>query len=476
MRDGRRHLRMPLSFLVGRYFLYVLLGGLLFAGLPLVIFSASMESGTILPANYGELNGESVRQELAAQEVFDPSGICSAFWYAHVSATGEVLETDMTENWLSEARNMLAANASTAFIYDTAGTPTSFTAFQLGDGSWCVLANQIQPQWADRTMRDTWMNPQTLCTGFICISLLAVLILTALRASHVLTRKMAPLVDAARSVGSRNLDFATGTSNVAQIDDVLDAMEQMRVSLKSSLEQQWASEQRQRQQIAALTHDLKTPLTVIRGNADLLVEDAKAGKLPEEQASCALAISTAALQADARVVQIIAASSGQEGASTREPVDVAAFMQRMGQAALQLASAKGVAFNMEQTDRCRAAVANVEQGRSARPLWDADALLRAVLNLVGNACDFAAHTVRLTVDHKNSQPEGSVFTILVEDDGPGLHADAARCEDGESHFGLGLSIAQRVARDHGGSLEVTDIVAADGGVRGAKSTIIIPDQ
>ena len=53
----------------------------------------------------------------------------------------------------------------------------------------------------------------------------------------------------------------------------------MKESLKASLEQQWKAEQMQKEQIAALAHDLKTPLTVIQGNADLISET----ELNEEQ-------------------------------------------------------------------------------------------------------------------------------------------------------------------------------------------------
>ncbi len=44
--------------------------------------------------------------------------------------------------------------------------------------------------------------------------------------------------------------------------------------LTDSLQSQWRMEQQRTEQIAALAHDLKTPLTVIQGNADLLAEDA----------------------------------------------------------------------------------------------------------------------------------------------------------------------------------------------------------
>ena len=46
----------------------------------------------------------------------------------------------------------------------------------------------------------------------------------------------------------------------------------MKDNLKISLEKQWNAEQLQREQIAALAHDLKTPLTVIQGNIDLINE------------------------------------------------------------------------------------------------------------------------------------------------------------------------------------------------------------
>ena len=44
----------------------------------------------------------------------------------------------------------------------------------------------------------------------------------------------------------------------------------MRVSLRESLMENWKAEQDKQNQISALTHDLKTPLTVARGNAELL--------------------------------------------------------------------------------------------------------------------------------------------------------------------------------------------------------------
>ena len=60
-----------------------------------------------------------------------------------------------------------------------------------------------------------------------------------------------------------------GHSKIKEFEDVLCSFSDMKNNLKSSLEKQWSAEQLQKEQIAALAHDLKTPLTVIQGNIDL---------------------------------------------------------------------------------------------------------------------------------------------------------------------------------------------------------------
>ena len=62
-------------------------------------------------------------------------------------------------------------------------------------------------------------------------------------------------------------------ARVREYDAVLQAMETMEDQLTDSLQKQWVLEQQQREQIIQLSHKLKTPLTIIQGNAELLAED-----------------------------------------------------------------------------------------------------------------------------------------------------------------------------------------------------------
>lgn len=100
-----------------------------------------------------------------------------------------------------------------------------------------------------------------------------------------------------------------------------------------------------------------------------------------------------------------------------------------------------------------------------RYLCQQKALIRAITNIVENAVRFGK---KVTVELRYS-PHGGAL-IIVSDDGPGLEeglqdkvlepffkADEARSQNLNSGFGLGLSIADEIAKSHGGSLLLENI-------------------
>ena len=144
-------------------------------------------------------------------------------------------------------------------------------------------------------------------------------------------------------------------------------------------------------------------------------------------------------------------------------------------------------------------------GDAPLPLWDSSALKRAVLNVVGNACDYTVSgLVELTFSYgEEAQGEEAhggrarAFSIAVEDDGPGLSPAALKHglerfyrgersrashrtgaggpdERGEPHFGLGLSIASEIVAAHGGRLSLSNRMGGDGAILGARVTITLP--
>lgn len=182
--------------------------------------------------------------------------------------------------------------------------------------------------------------------------------------------------------------------------------------------------------LAAMSHDLKTPLTRLRLQVETQIEDpalqARFGKELDEM--------------EGMVHGALALFRGLNDEEALEPVDID----------LLLDTVRGEFVEMGKD-------VTVE-GRSLGPLpGKPQALKRCITNLVGNAVNFGARA-RIVVR------DGAQLGISVCDDGPGIPLDALervfepfyRLESSRSRdtggTGLGLSIARDVAQAHGGAL------------------------
>ena len=281
------------------------------------------------------------------------------------------------------------------------------------------------------------------------ILLLAVLILAWLGwqthcTVRVFAAETARLNAAVDAIAARQLEqIDTDGVRIREFAATLQALQTMGRELTDSLQSQWRMEQQRTEQIAALAHDLKTPLTVIQGNADLLAEDA----LSTDQQTQVEAI----LRGTERARHYLAALR-TAGAAPAIQTSLAshALTERLAQTARALCAPAGIHFILQ------------EEWQGTIRAAEND-LLRAAENLLDNA---AAHTPRggtvtLTVAKENNR-----FILRVTDTGPGFTAaalaragemfytDAARSDS--AHQGLGLYSARRTAAAHGGTLRVSN--------------------
>ena len=264
-----------------------------------------------------------------------------------------------------------------------------------------------------------------------------------------------------QAIAQRRLDVPiTGRARVREFGATLKAMDDLRQNLAESLESQWGMEQQRRLELAALTHDLKTPLSVISGNAELLGEDA----LTESQRESVDAIFRSALRLQDYVAQL-RTMTGSEAALSREKetVSLPALAEGWREVGQSLCGAKPAAFRCPEVPRLELAVYRGD-------------LDRAVSNLLDNAARYtpAGGTVTLSVT-----ADGETLTIAVEDTGPGFSAeglargeqafytsDASRPQEG--HMGMGLYFAAQTAKRHGGALRL-----ANTGL-GARAELVLP--
>lgn len=509
-RAGTRALRrIPLSLVIARYFLYVFAALVAVWVASFIGLSMAINAGGVYPASYGAAHAREEARALRQAGTFDADALPTAYRYALLDETGAVLRTDLSDARLDEALRATAEARSggwdgSAEVLGADGA--TYAVCRLADGSVCILASVYLPQYVSRGLRDALPNPQNLMIACGCIGSAAAIALVARRASVVLTRKMAPLTEAAERIAREDLDAPVASSNVRQVDDVLSAMERMRVSLRESLEARWRAERAQRDQMAALAHDLKTPLTVVRANAEYLAEELEAagnteyrgchacdagrsgapghadGAAGHEDASDASARYANELAAAARdavagterldgyLRLLIEASRGESAALCTRSMDARDAAERLASGAETLARATGIRL-----------VGRVDESLAGHAVdIDEDAIGRAVENIVSNALDHAQSCVQVSILLADG-----MFELRVADDGPGFspealtHAcerfyrdDSARSSSSGAHYGIGLFTAAACARAHGGELVLAN--RDDGNRTGARVTLRIP--
>ena len=188
----------------------------------------------------------------------DPRSVPTAYRYALFAADGALLAADMDGAMLEHARELAADDAAATETEVTGSAGATYASFELADGTVCVLGSDYLPQFTSPSLRDALPNPQNIMLAAGALGSLAAVALAARRAGRAISRKMAPLAAAAERVSQQDLDFSVEPGGVREVDEVLSAMDRMRSSLKESLEARWDVERRQRDQVAALAHDLKT--------------------------------------------------------------------------------------------------------------------------------------------------------------------------------------------------------------------------
>ena len=437
-------------------FLFMLLGGLFGAvAVPFLLVTVSTTLGLTTYGDYSEIRANELASILAATPDLSDVQIPMGIEYALLDKNYQLIETTLDETELEQAMRYATTGASDQNLQKRYLLITR-------ENEYVVLQYYIGAQYTNEWMNEHLPSPDILLIVLIAAGGIFVCLLLTTRFAKKLRLQLVPLFEATSEVAKQNLDFEVGHSNIKEFEDVLISFSHMKESLKASLEQQWKAEQMQKEQIAALAHDLKTPLTVIQGNADLISET----ELDEEQRLYTEYISSSSEQMQLYIRTLIDISRATTGYQLHmEDINLPAYVEQLQGQIAALCQTKKIGLQIE-----------IE---SLPAVLSADKLLmeRAIMNVVNNALDYSpqgSHISILIAGDKRS------LKISVTDAGPGfsqedlLHAEeqfymADRSRSSNLHFGMGLFITKSIVRQHGGQL----ILSNSEKTGGAQVTILI---
>ena len=437
-------------------FLFMQLVGLFGAvAIPFLLVTVSTTLGLTTYGDYSEIRANELAPILAATPDLSDVQIPMGIEYALLDKNYQLIETTLDENELEQAMRYATTGTSDQNLQKRYLLVTR-------ENEYVVLQYYIGAQYTNEWMNEHLPSPDILLIVLIAAGGLFVCLLLTTRFAKKLRLQLVPLFEATSEVAKQNLDFEVGHSNIKEFEDVLISFSHMKESLKASLEQQWKAEQMQKEQIAALAHDLKTPLTVIQGNADLISET----ELDEEQRLYAEYIGCSSEQMQLYIRTLIDISRAATGYQLNiEDIDLPAYIKQLREQIDALCQTKKIGLQME--------IENLPAVLSADKLL----LERAIMNVVNNALDYSPQDSSISISMIGNK--GSL-EISVTDAGPGfsqedlMHAEeqfymADHSRSSDLHFGMGLFITKSIIRQHGGQL----ILSNSKKTGGARVTISI---
>lgn len=404
--------------------------------LPLFLLVAGINTGLLLPANYAQNNIEKIKNELSNADKFDKTQITYPYRYGFYNEKLEIQSSNLKENQVNEAYEYLKGESfKSNYIY---------TRIELSDGI-CVILYDIKAHFSSEKLNDIIPYPEV----FIIILCLVLFFISSIflvrRFGKKLKNELNPLKKSTELIISRNLNFEVVPTNIKEFNEILTSIDNMKEALKESLETQWKLEQKKKEQMAALAHDIKTPLTIIKGNAELLSENELLGD-DKEYTDFIIRNANKIEEYTSLLIDISKAESDID--YKFEKIKFDDFIHNLTDEFKMMCKRKNIKFIINLDNPPVSFKANKQL------------LLRALNNIIINAINHSKEedTVEVVI---STESDKLIFT--VKDCGTGFTKEGLKKATNQfymeeshrkigKHYGIGLYIAETIAKKHSGEI------------------------
>lgn len=411
----------------------------------IVIVSVSLQSGIVLQANYTDVKLNQLEETLI--ENFDKSVLPHYCRYLVLSVNGEVIESDMDENDLKETKLYLSSGNKSYYAF--------YKKIPQLSGNIIIIKYDMLAHFSNPVLHKIIPYPELFLLlvlfGFIILSA----IITASKFSKKLKQNLNSIITATEKIGNQDLNFDITPTKILEFNSILNTIEKLKVALSISLKEQWNIEQQKKSQISALAHDIKTPLTVIKGNAELLAES----DVSKEDKELISFIQSSSDTIEKYLELMMGVVNNNAIHIEKNEVSLKNFLNDVSTEAIALCNTKNLAFKLSNNVKCDTLYA------------DSELLKRGIMNIIDNSVRYSNPSCKICF----SVYENEFYIIFdISDLGKGFSEESLKratqeffTEDtsrANHHYGLGLSFAKAIANIHNGTIEIKNRIETNGAI------------
>ena len=259
------------------------------------------------------------------------------------------------------------------------------------------------------------------------------------------------LQNSAEQIRKHDLDFTVEKLSSDELGELCAAFETMRIELKSNNQELWRQMEERKRLNAAFAHDLRNPVTVLKGCAKLLQKNLAAEKADSSDINESLSLIT---QYTARIETYIEAMST---AQKLEDWNYSPQVTRWSVLLNELEKSISFLDNYKKIE-----IKFTSSGVDTKVSVDKSIIQNVTENLISNALRYTKTTIHINLSHDSEK-----IILCVLDDGTGFSSALLQKgirpflrddnRDEQEHFGMGLYVCSLLCKKHRGNLKIENI-------------------
>ena len=435
--------KKSLRYLISKYAIIELVYTLFIIVLFYVGLNVLLNTGVVYPANYADIQSGKVETGFQTED-WTPAEIPYYYDFLYLK-DGKIIENTIDKKYDDLVQE--AIKNGRAISSEIIGS-NIFKAYTRGNRQ-LVIRYRVNVIFTNEKLYRLFENFEC---GYIVLILIIWFLgfaLFLIRSSNILKREIHKIAMANDNISRMDLDYEREYSKYKEIDGVLVSIDVLAENLKKSLGEQWDMQVKQKELVEQLTHDIRTPITLIKGNLELLKEE------------------NPGLSSD-RFADI---SNGID--SLEKYIDKLKKLSYTMEGRKDVVSNEVILYWIEiMSEICRLNGLNLEVIKSdcSNIKLDKEEVAVALQNIVTNAVEYSKKGSKITVEFKDEPEE---FILTVRDEGTGFDKDllplltekfiSGKVKDKSYKHCLGLWVVNNIVVANNGNLYLKNYTGVNAG-------------